>query len=100
MGVHEGVLKKSLQAETEFVVEMKSAESAAGSEKDANQPFMITPESLDSLPQSVLANVPKFKISGILHRSVCPIGMPFTGKIKGYVYCFTFVSFSNLFTCT
>ena len=60
-------------------MEIKSPTSAMGDGKDANQPFSITPESLDSLPQSVLANVPNFKITGTLHRSVCPIGMPFTG---------------------
>ena len=80
IGLDKGVLKKSLQAETEFVVEIKSPSNMLGTEKDVNQSFTITPESLDSIPQSVLANVPHFKISGTLHRSVCNISMPFTGE--------------------
>ena len=74
------MLKKSLQAETEFVVEIPSVLKPSATES-AGVPFSITPESIDSLPSSVLAQVPKFKISGVLHRSVCPIGMPFTGDL-------------------
>lgn len=73
-----GVLKKSLQTETEFVIEILSKH---GAETASPAPFCITPESIDSIPGAIVSQVPRFKISGSMHRSIFAIGMPFTGEV-------------------
>ena len=53
-----------------------------GSSEDSGpKSFSVSPESMDSLPSTVIAAIPKFKITGSLHRSAFPISMPFTGEV-------------------
>ena len=39
------------------------------------------PSNLDNVSSNTLSSIPQFKISGRLHRTKCPIGMPFTGEV-------------------
>jgi hypothetical protein len=70
-------MKKALVRDMEFIVEVpngKMPESPPIS-------FEITPESLDNVNRQELGDIPRFKISGKLHRAHCPISLPFTGEV-------------------
>ena len=73
-----GVMKKSLRSETEFLVEVPSTIAATD---PLPVPFNISPDSLENVSATVLASIPKFKITGKLHRSRCPITQPLTGEV-------------------
>jgi hypothetical protein len=72
-----GMMKKALQKELEFTVEVSSGNVTASSPAK----FEMTPQNLENVNATVLATIPKFFISGILHRSSCPINLPFTGEV-------------------
>eukprot|EP01040_Poterioochromonas_malhamensis_P007458 gene7458-8045_t len=75
-----GVMKKSLQKELEFLLELPGSQQH--SIEDSNpQMFTITPESLENVSAKTLATIPKFSISGKLHRTKCPINQPLTGEV-------------------
>ena len=44
--------------------------------------FNITPDSLENVKKAAKSSIPKFKISGKIHRNTCMINNPFTGEIK------------------
>jgi hypothetical protein len=72
-----GVMKKGLLKEMEFIVEIPSSRIP----ESVPSEFNITPESLENVRKEDLAKIPNFKISGKLHRTVCPINLPFTGEV-------------------
>lgn len=72
-----GVMKAPLEREIEFIVEVPSFSSP----KVDPRSFSITPESLENIRSSSLSSIPRFKISGKLHRQACPINLPFTGEL-------------------
>jgi hypothetical protein len=72
-----GVMKKGLIREMEFIVEIPSLRIP----ESISTEFNITPDSLENVRKEDLAKVPNFRISGKLHRSVCPINLPFTGEV-------------------
>jgi len=72
-----GMMKKALHKDLEFIVEVPAPRGTDA----VPASFEITPESLENVSQSVLATIPRFKISGRLHRSNCNINQPFTGEI-------------------
>jgi hypothetical protein len=72
-----GVMKKSLSRDMEFIVEVPS-----GRIQDSPPvTFEVTPETLENINRQELAEIPKFKVSGKLHRSQFPITLPFTGEV-------------------
>jgi hypothetical protein len=73
-----GVMKKGLRKDTEFLVELPSS---GGPVDPLPVPFNISPETLENVSAQVLATIPKFKISGKLHKSKCPITQPLTGEL-------------------
>jgi hypothetical protein len=73
-----GMMKKSLNKEIEFIIECPSPKSSA----PLPSSFDITPESLENVSAAVLSTIPRFKVSGRLHRSNCNINQPFTGELK------------------
>lgn len=72
-----GVMKKGLIKEMEFIVEIPSQRIP----ESVPTEFNITPDSLENVRKEDLAKIPNFKITGKLHRSVCPINLPFTGEV-------------------
>jgi hypothetical protein len=73
-----GVMKKALQRELEFLIELPGQADM----KDSNpQPFNITPESLENVSTKALSSIPKFSITGKLNRTKCPINQPLTGEV-------------------
>lgn len=72
-----GMMKKSLHRDLEFIVEVPSEKTTDA----APATFDITPESLENVAASVLATIPRFSITGRLHRSNFPINQPFTGEV-------------------
>lgn len=73
-----GVMKKALVKDIEFLVEIPSAPDASGAEPST---FSITPEALSNLNTKAISNIPKFSLSGKLHRTRCPINQPLTGEV-------------------
>ncbi len=73
-----GVMKKALSREVEFLVEIPT-------KLDVKDPlpvnFQITPESLENVNSKIISSIPKFSISGRIHRSKCPINQPLTGEV-------------------
>lgn len=76
-----GMLKKALRKEIEFIVETTSLNYTAEPNPIV---FSVTPESLENISASVVATIPKFKITGKLHKSTCPVNRPLTGKLILY----------------
>jgi hypothetical protein len=72
-----GLMKKTLTKDIEFIVEVPTAKTADSTPAQ----FDISPDSLENVSASVLANIPKFKVTGRLHRSNYPINQPFTGEV-------------------
>lgn len=72
-----GVMKKALVRDMEFIVEVPNGKMP----ESPPIPFEITPESLDNVNRQELGDIPRFKISGKLHRAHCPISLPFTGEV-------------------
>lgn len=73
-----GMMKKSLNKEIEFIIEVPTGKSTTA----VPASFDISPESLENISPSVLSTIPRFKLSGRLHRSNCNINQPFTGELK------------------
>eukprot|EP01039_Chlorochromonas_danica_P000118 gene117-126_t len=77
-----GVMKKALMKDLEFLVEVPQQVVAAAAEPPSEPvQFSITPEALSNLSSKALANVPKFSLSGQLHRTKCPLSQPLTGEV-------------------
>lgn len=72
-----GMMKKSLARDLEFFVEIPTPKST----DPVPASFNISPESLENVDPSLLESIPKFRISGRLHRSSYPIFSPFTGEL-------------------
>ncbi|RLN92240.1 hypothetical protein BBJ28_00022712, partial [Nothophytophthora sp. Chile5] len=74
-----GIMKNKLHKTLEFVVEVP----------DSPEEFHITPDSLENVrPQQTLPSVPYFHITGKIHRTNCPVNLPFTGEVcAGYLEC-------------
>lgn len=72
-----GMMKKSLHKDLEFVVEIPTGK---GTEAPPAT-FDISPESLENVSPSILSTIPKFKVTGRLHKSTFPINQPFTGEV-------------------
>lgn len=72
-----GMLSSNLTKEIEFIVEVSTGEEFG---RDAAT-FSITPESLENVRRSSVNNIPRFKITGKVHRTNCPITQPLTGEI-------------------
>lgn len=73
-----GVMKKGLRRDIEFLVELPSSNQAI---EPLPVQFNISPESLENVSAQVLATIPKFQITGKLHKSKCPITQPLTGEM-------------------
>ncbi len=72
-----GILKKTLSKDMEFIVEVPTGKSSDPSPAS----FDITPESLENVNSSVVSTIPRFQITGRLHKSNFPINQPFTGEV-------------------
>lgn len=72
-------MKKGLRKDTEFLVELPSAGIAVVDPLPV--PFNISPDTLENVSAQVIATIPKFKITGKLHKSKCPITQPLTGEM-------------------
>jgi hypothetical protein len=73
-----GVMKRTLTKDTEFLVENPTKVTVTD---PAPITFSINPSSLENVGAKVISTVPKFSISGRLHRSKCPINQPLTGEV-------------------
>lgn len=73
-----GVMKKTLTRDTEFLVEIPTKTAVSDPSPIS---FSITPASLENVGAKVIAAIPKFSITGTLHRSKCPINQPLTGEV-------------------
>jgi hypothetical protein len=73
-----GFMQKALKKELEFIVEIPSSSAAI---EPLAVPFDISPESLEKVSAHVLATIPRFKITGKLNKSKCPITQPLTGEV-------------------
>lgn len=72
-----GIIKKPLQKKIEFFVE-----APVDAIPDAIPTvFDITPENLENVKSHELNNIPKFRVTGKLHRSNCIINRPFEGDL-------------------
>ncbi|KAL8009655.1 putative vacuolar protein sorting protein 26 related protein [Plasmopara halstedii] len=72
------IMKNKLQKSLEFVVEVPLKEPLP----DSPQEFHITPKSLENVRQvQRLSMMPSFHITGKIHRTNCPINLPFTGEV-------------------
>jgi Vacuolar protein sorting-associated protein 26 len=74
-----GMMKKALHKNVEFLVEIPN--SRAVDATPAVAPFDISPDNLENVSKAILATIPKFKVTGKLHRSTYPINQPFTGEL-------------------
>jgi len=72
-----GAFKAPLERELEFIVEVPTATPPPSDPKH----FAITPESLENVRSASLSSIPRFKVTGKLHRQSCPITLPFTGEL-------------------
>jgi hypothetical protein len=72
-----GVMKKSIMKEIEFLMELPGQVSDT---QTVPTTFTITPDSLENVNAKALSSIPKFSISGKVHRTKCPINQPFTGE--------------------
>uniref|UniRef100_A0AAV1T974 Down syndrome critical region protein 3 n=1 Tax=Peronospora matthiolae TaxID=2874970 RepID=A0AAV1T974_9STRA len=72
-----GIMKNKLHQTLEFVVEVPLREALL----DSPEAFSITPESLENARPQSLSAMPHFRITGKLHRTNCPVNLPFTGEI-------------------
>ncbi|TMW63179.1 hypothetical protein Poli38472_002120 [Pythium oligandrum] len=72
-----GLMKSTLQKTLEFIVEVPLQEPL----HDAPEEFNITPNSLENVRRKHLSTVPTFQVSGRIHRTNCPVNLPFTGEI-------------------
>ena len=73
-----GMMKKALTKDLEFVVEIPSGVSGID---PMGVVFDIKPESLNNIPKNILEQIPKFRITGKLHKSKCAINQPLTGEV-------------------
>ncbi|KAJ0407924.1 hypothetical protein P43SY_009211 [Pythium insidiosum] len=73
-----GIMKSNLQKTVEFIVEVPLRDPL----HDAPEDFTITPESLENVRRKSLATVPSFHITGRIHRTNCPVNLPFTGEVR------------------
>ena len=71
------MMKAPLEKELEFIVEVPRSAGPPGDPKT----FSITPETLENVRAASLSSIPRFRISGKLHRQNCPINLPFTGEL-------------------
>ncbi|OQR93397.1 hypothetical protein ACHHYP_02586 [Achlya hypogyna] len=72
-----GIMKKNLHRTLEFIVEVPLRDALP----DAPEDFVITPDKIENLRTSSMRNVPMFRITGRVHRTNCPVNMPFTGEV-------------------
>ncbi|KAG2789247.1 hypothetical protein JG687_00004874 [Phytophthora cactorum] len=72
-----GIMKNKLHKTLEFVVEVPLKEPLP----DSPEEFHITPESLENVRPQSLSAMPYFHITGKVHRTNCPVNLPFTGEI-------------------
>ncbi|GLE02963.1 hypothetical protein PINS_up011842 [Pythium insidiosum] len=72
-----GLMKSNLQKTVEFIVEVPLRDPLP----DAPEEFTVTPESLENVRRKSLSTVPSFHITGRIHRTNCPVNLPFTGEI-------------------
>ncbi|KAK1930986.1 Down syndrome critical region protein 3 [Phytophthora citrophthora] len=72
-----GIMKNKLHKTLEFVVEVPLKEPLP----DSPEEFHITPESLENIRPQSLSAMPYFHITGKVHRTNCPVNLPFTGEI-------------------
>ncbi|RLN49656.1 hypothetical protein BBJ29_001213 [Phytophthora kernoviae] len=72
-----GILKNKLHKTLEFVVEVPLKEPLP----DSPEEFHITPDSLENVRAQNLSAMPYFHITGKVHRTNCPVNLPFTGEI-------------------
>lgn len=75
-----GVMKKDLRKDIEFLIEIPQNNSSAAQEASPVQ-FNISPDSLENVSAQVLATIPKFRISGKMHKTKCPVNLPLTGAV-------------------
>lgn len=72
-----GIMKKNLHKTMEFIVEVPLSDPL----DDMPEDFIITPSNIEKPRRRQLANIPYFHITGRIHRTNCPVNLPFTGEI-------------------
>ncbi|DAZ98876.1 TPA: hypothetical protein N0F65_002601 [Lagenidium giganteum] len=73
-----GMMKRNLHKTMEFIVEVPLREPM----RDSPEEFQITPDTLDNVRrQKHTSTVPYFNITGRIHRTNCPVNLPFTGEL-------------------
>jgi hypothetical protein len=75
-----GMMKKDLMEEYEFIVNIPTT-GKNPADSSSPRPIDISPETLDNVDISLLAQLPKFKIKGAFHKSTYSLAMPCTGEI-------------------
>jgi len=74
-----GVMKKSLKAETEILVEVPSILTQ---NNFSPHEFAISPTTLENVDSKFLSTIPDFKITGKMHKTKCLISQPLTGEFN------------------
>jgi len=72
-----GGMKSTLERELEFIVEVPAKKAPP----PAPKPFTITPESLENVRAASVAAIPRFRVTGALHSTVCRLDRPFRGSV-------------------
>ncbi|RHY11461.1 hypothetical protein DYB36_003008 [Aphanomyces astaci] len=72
-----GMMKKTLHRTLEFIVEVPLQNALP----DSPEEFIVTPDKLENARLSTPRNIPTFHIKGNIHRTNCPVNLPFTGEI-------------------
>ena len=71
-------MKKGSHKDLELIVEVPTGQIF---DSPAPVTFNITPESLENINPTVFSTIPRFHVSGRLHKSNFPINQPFTGEV-------------------
>jgi hypothetical protein len=77
-----GMIKKALIKEMEFIVELPNKDNKTATSQTTKLDFNISKDTLEGVSAYDLSQIPPFRITGKLHKSACPIALPFTGEVR------------------
>lgn len=77
-----GMMKRTLQRDVEFIMEIPTKNMTDVLKDSAPVTFKISPETLaNNTTKASSSSIPNFLITGKLHRTKCPLHLPFTGEV-------------------